>query len=65
MPPNGVGERVGGYTFPVLNENEVRGAATMLLAMGIVASTLAVIHQDRDYFKLFGILFMLDMMIRV
>jgi hypothetical protein len=59
------GETVQGYTIPVLNEREIRGAAGILFLFMIISFMLIMFKADFLLIKYFITVFMLDMAIRV
>lgn len=59
------GETVQGYTIPVLNEREIRGAAGILFLFMIISFMLIMFKADFILIKYFITVFMLDMAIRV
>ncbi|MCP9765396.1 DUF4395 domain-containing protein [Lacihabitans soyangensis] len=59
------GETVQGYTIPVLNEREIRGAAGILFLFMIISFMMIMFKADFLLIKYFITVFMLDMAIRV
>jgi hypothetical protein len=59
------GETVQGYSIPVLNEREIRGAAGILFLLTIIAFLKIIFGGDFIMFKYFILYFMLDMGIRI
>lgn len=63
--PLGFGERIDGYSVPVLNERVVRAAAGLLLVGAMVSFMNAMLLGNFQPTRFFVMLFMLDMGIRV
>lgn len=59
------GERVKGYTVPVLNEREVRAGSGILLLGAMIAFMNAWLIGNYFYLKLFVITFFIDFCIRL
>lgn len=59
------GERVEGYSVPVMNEREVRAAAGILLVPGLMAFTQAFQTGNFLFTRLMILTFMIDFFIRV
>jgi hypothetical protein len=59
------GETVAGYSIPVLNEREIRGAASILFLFMILSFMMIMFKADFLLIKYFITVFMLDMGIRV
>lgn len=59
------GETVPGYSIPVLNEREIRGAAGILFLFTIISFLKIIFTGDFILFKYFILYFMLDMGIRI
>jgi hypothetical protein len=59
------GETVQGYTIPVLNEREIRGAAGILFLFMIISFMMIMFKADFLLIKYFITIFMLDMAARV
>lgn len=60
-----IGERIPEYDFPVLNERAVRAAAGLLFLVGFTAWLNAWHTGDYRPMQAFGILFALDMFMRL
>lgn len=60
-----IGRWVPGYQIPVINEREVRAAAGILLLIGGVLSALAWAQGSQQLLQPFGMIFMIDMLIRL
>lgn len=61
----GFGERVPGYTIPVLNEREIRAAAGLLFVLMFVAILTAVLKHNFLLLKYAVTFFLTDILIRV
>lgn len=61
----GVGRIVAGYEVAVVDERAVRAGAGILLLLGGIAVTLALLEQSARPLQPFGMLFMFDMLLRV
>ena len=59
------GERVEGIAIPVFNERAVRAAAGLLFIVGFTAVTYALFSGDFQPVRAFGVLFLIDMGIRL
>lgn len=59
------GERVEGFDIPVLNERAVRASAGILFLVGFIAVNYAFYTGDFQPVRGFGLLFMIDMGIRI
>lgn len=59
------GEIVEGYDIPVFNEREVRASAGILFILGFTGYMIAWTTGDMQPLRAFGMLFMLDMVIRL
>ncbi len=59
------GETVAGYSIPVLNEREIRGAAGILFLLTLIAFLKIMFDGDFVLFKYFILYFMMDMGIRI
>lgn len=53
------------YDFPVFNERAVRGAAGLLFVLGFAGSLIAATSGDFSLLRLFGVVFMADMFLRL
>lgn len=62
--PN-VGQWVDGYAVPVVNEKAVRVGAGVLFAAGLAGISGTFLTMSIDPMKTFGVLFMVDMLLRV
>lgn len=60
-----IGEIVPGYAIPVINERAVRAAAGILFLLGGVAFATAFFSGSIQPLQPFGMLFMVDMLLRV
>lgn len=60
-----LGEFVDGYDVPVINERTVRASAGLLFVFGIIAFMTAAQLGDFAALRLFGIVFLIDMMMRL
>lgn len=60
-----IGRMVPGYAVPVINERAVRAAAGILFLLGAIAWGAALATGSMQWLKPFGILFVLDMGVRV
>lgn len=60
-----VGEFVEGIDFPVLNERGVRASAGLLFLVGIVGFMVAALTGEFRLLRLFGMVFVADMAIRL
>ena len=60
-----IGQIVPGYSVPVINERAVRAAAGILFLLGAIAWGTALTMGSLQWLKPFGILFVLDMGVRV
>jgi hypothetical protein len=60
-----IGEYVEGIDFPVLNERAVRASAGIMFLAGIIAYMIAVLTGDYQPLRMFGILFLFDMAMRL
>lgn len=60
-----VGEIVEGIDIPVVNERAVRASAGMLFLLGIVGFMTAVLTDEFQLLRLFGMVFVIDLMIRL
>ena len=60
-----VGKMVPGFAVPVINERAVRVAAGLLFAFGAFAWVSAATSGNIGYMKTFGMLFVIDMALRV
>lgn len=60
-----VGVLVPGYEIAVINERAVRGGAGILFLLGGVAFAVAVMRESVQPLQPFGMLFMIDMLLRV
>jgi hypothetical protein len=63
--PFGFGEKVAGYTIPVLNEREIRAAAGLLFVLMFVAIMTAVLKANFLLLKYAVTIFLTDILIRV
>ena len=61
----GFGERVEGIDIPVVNERAVRASAGILFLVGFLAVNYAFYTGDFQAVRGFGLLFMIDMGIRI
>jgi hypothetical protein len=61
----GFGEKVAGYTIPVLNEREIRAAAGLLFVLMFVAIMTAALKANFLLLKYAVTIFLTDMLIRV
>ena len=61
----GFGERMEGYTVPVLNEREVRAAAGILLLFALVAFMNAWLVGDFRFTRVFVVAFLIDFTLRI
>ncbi|MEY3537887.1 MAG: hypothetical protein RL645_701 [Actinomycetota bacterium] len=59
------GLKVSGYSVPVFNEREVRGAAGILFAAGLAAFMVAATTGQQRPLQAFAMAFMLDMSVRL
>lgn len=59
------GETVPGYSIPVLNEREIRGAAGMLFLLTIISFARILATGDFLFIKYFITIFMVEMAIRI
>lgn len=59
------GEKVEGYTIPVLNEREIRASAGILFLFAFISIMIAIFKHDMLMLKYFVIGFMADFIIRV
>jgi membrane protein YdbS with pleckstrin-like domain len=59
------GEKISEHDFPVFNEREIRAAAGILFLIGFGAWMYAAITDDFQPMRGFGVLFMLDMFMRL
>jgi hypothetical protein len=59
------GERVDGYTVPVLNEREVRAGAGILFFLAMIAFMNAWLTGNFQYTRIFVVAFLVDFAIRV
>ncbi len=59
------GETVAGYSIPVMNEREIRGAAGILFLGTIISFLNIIFNGDFILFKYFIFYFMIDMGIRI
>lgn len=59
------GERVDGIDTPVFNERAVRAAAGVLVLPGLLAFMTAALTNDFDPLRAFGMVFLLDMTMRL
>lgn len=60
-----VGELVEGINIPVVNERAVRASAGLLFLAGIVATMIAVLENNYAPLRLFAVVFLLDMALRL
>ena len=60
-----VGRYIAGYEVPVINERAVRAAAGLLFVMGAVAFAAAFFTGSMRPLQPFGMLFMIDMLLRL
>jgi hypothetical protein len=60
-----VGTLVEGYAIPVINERAVRVASGILFVGGAISFGLAVAQDSQVPLRPFGVLFVLDMLLRV
>lgn len=60
-----IGRHLPGYAVPVVDERAVRAAAGLLLLAGGIAFGLAAATGSQAPLQPFGVLFMLDMLLRV
>lgn len=60
-----VGEFVDGIDIPVVNERAVRASAGLLFLFGIVGFMTAALIGEFRPLRLFGMIFVIDMMIRL
>lgn len=60
-----VGEFVDGIDIPVVNERAVRASAGLLFLFGIVGFMTAALIGEFRPLRLFGVIFVFDMMIRL
>lgn len=63
--PPAIGQWVPGYEVPVINERAVRAAAGLLFLAGSISMAVAVASGSAQAMQPFGLIFMLDMLIRV
>ena len=61
----GFGEKVEGYSIPVLNEREIRAAAGILFVLMFTSILTAILKADFTLLKYAIILFLADFVIRV
>ncbi len=61
----GFGERVEGYTIPVLNEREIRASAGILFLSMFTSILVVIFKEDFLYIKYVITLFLTDFLIRV
>ncbi|WP_241983888.1 MULTISPECIES: DUF4395 domain-containing protein [Cryobacterium] len=59
------GELVDGIDIPVFNERAIRAAAGLLFLLGIIAFMTAALTGYFQPLRAFGLLFMVDMMLRL
>ena len=59
------GEFVDGITIPVINERAVRASAGLLFLFGTIGFMTAALTGDFQLLRMFGMTFMLDMMMRL
>lgn len=60
-----IGRWVAGYEVPVVNEREIRAGAGILFLLGTIAVMVALVQDSVRPLQPFGMLFMIDMLIRV
>jgi hypothetical protein len=60
-----IGRIVPGYEIPVIDERAVRAAAGILFLLGGIAFVVALLSDSARPLQLFGMLFMVDMTLRV
>ena len=60
-----IGERVEGIDIPVVNERAVRASAGLLFLGSIVAFMIAALIDDFQPLRMFGVIFMIDMVLRL
>lgn len=65
IPAPRIGDIVPGYGTPVINERAVRASAGILFLLGVIAFTAAVATGSLRPLQPFGMLFLLDMLVRL
>lgn len=65
VPGSGVGLVRDGYTVAVVNDHAVRWAARVLFVLGITGWTIAVVTGEFGFARLFAIVFLIEMGIRI
>lgn len=60
-----IGEFVDGINIPVVNERAVRASAGLLFLGGIIAFMIAALTDDYQPLRMFGAIFMFDMIFRL
>jgi hypothetical protein len=59
------GERIEGYSIPVLNEREIRAASGIMFVFALLSLVIIIFTKDFVLAKFFVLLFLIDFILRV